>query len=634
MLETKEFLNPYNFISLPKQKAKAYEDTDKHTGVIEYSITTRSPLFIPNHSSVKNTNNNKDEMKCLDFFSYNDLKGAGLNPNKYYSPVIPGSELRGMIRSVYETLTDSCMGILNEDTYPTLRVGETFKAGLIKRISDKEYQLLEAKDYVYSKMYQELVNKKGWEEGRLVYFHEQINSKGRRFATEVALEKGNRKHAGYLIKGMPDGKIKRKCNCHIFKAIISSKAIELKSTDIDRLKAVLEAYQNEPGAEKAYKEYERELKKFIKGEGEEYFPVYKSIVAANGQQFIYLAPACFTKEVSKNSLKDLVGNFVPCKEKRGKCPTCDLFGMVGKNNEEAEGSKIRFADAMPEEMSDVKAYYDKEVVLEALGSPRLNNIEFYLKKPAGADFWNYDYYVKGGNVYPYKASIRGRKYYWHQMDVTFPKIKEPGKFNMEVRPVKKDILFTGKVYFDGITQKQLNQLLWILNGGNETEQPATGNIAYKLGAGKPLGLGSVELKVINCKERNICITEDELIYEVKEDKPIIPLYDEVEFSKTVKEEFFVISSLNATEGKLVSYPIVTSQVGTAMTEGFKWFGENHGGGKMQTKRCEQKRMKDLPNIIGVGTLPIWEETKKNPKPNYNKGGAGNKNFKGNSNKWK
>ena len=52
-MSEKQFLNPYNFISLPKQKAKAYEDTDRHTGVIEYSITTRSPLFIPNHSASK-----------------------------------------------------------------------------------------------------------------------------------------------------------------------------------------------------------------------------------------------------------------------------------------------------------------------------------------------------------------------------------------------------------------------------------------------------------------------------------------------------------------------------------------------------------------------------------------------------
>lgn len=29
-----KFINPYNFINFPAQKAKAYTDTDRHTGVI------------------------------------------------------------------------------------------------------------------------------------------------------------------------------------------------------------------------------------------------------------------------------------------------------------------------------------------------------------------------------------------------------------------------------------------------------------------------------------------------------------------------------------------------------------------------------------------------------------------------
>lgn len=40
-----KFINPYNFINFPAQKAKAYTDTDRHTGVIKYSITTESPLL-------------------------------------------------------------------------------------------------------------------------------------------------------------------------------------------------------------------------------------------------------------------------------------------------------------------------------------------------------------------------------------------------------------------------------------------------------------------------------------------------------------------------------------------------------------------------------------------------------------
>lgn len=449
MLETKEFLNPYNFISLPKQKAKAYEDTDKHTGVIEYSITTRSPLFIPNHSSVKNKDKNKDknkeELRRLDFFSYNDLKGAGLNPNKYYSPVIPGSELRGMIRSVYETLTDSCMGVLNEDIKAEMRV-------------------------------------------------------------------------------------------------------------------------------------------FGK------------------------------KEIAEKTIGDVAGDFAPCKTNENRCPSCDLFGMVGNDNIQAQTSKIRFSDGIPEKDLDVKEYYLEDVILEPLASPRVSNIEFYLERPNDkATFWNYDYYIIGNTKEPQSypetspATLRGRKYYWHNIERKFPKVdkKKLQETNMEVRPVKKDITFVGKVYFDGISQKQLNQLLWILNGGKDEKQPKTGNIAYKLGAGKPLGLGSVELKVINCKKRIIEMAEDKISYTVEDIKKkewSLLSYDNVGFSITVKDEFFTIASLDAAQEKIITYPIIEGQDNKPLEKGYEWFVKNH--------KCGTYRRYALPKIKGVGTLPI-DPTKSN-----------------------
>ena len=47
-----EFINPYNFVPLTKQK-KIYQknEEEKFTGVIEYSVLTKTPLFIPNTSN-------------------------------------------------------------------------------------------------------------------------------------------------------------------------------------------------------------------------------------------------------------------------------------------------------------------------------------------------------------------------------------------------------------------------------------------------------------------------------------------------------------------------------------------------------------------------------------------------------
>ena len=79
-MPTDKFVNPYNFISLPDHKEKAYTDKDRHTGAITYTITTETPLFIPNSSSetaFSESTKVKDH-KSYDFFSYTDLN-AGMS---------------------------------------------------------------------------------------------------------------------------------------------------------------------------------------------------------------------------------------------------------------------------------------------------------------------------------------------------------------------------------------------------------------------------------------------------------------------------------------------------------------------------------------------------------------------------
>ena len=73
-----KFINPYNFISFPLKKEPAYADTDKHTGVIRYHITTKTPLFIPNSSSESAFKESTDvtEHKSYDFFSYTERSGG------------------------------------------------------------------------------------------------------------------------------------------------------------------------------------------------------------------------------------------------------------------------------------------------------------------------------------------------------------------------------------------------------------------------------------------------------------------------------------------------------------------------------------------------------------------------------
>lgn len=46
------FVNPYNFIPLGKGRSSVKEESGKkYTGVINYTLKTVTPLFIPNTSS-------------------------------------------------------------------------------------------------------------------------------------------------------------------------------------------------------------------------------------------------------------------------------------------------------------------------------------------------------------------------------------------------------------------------------------------------------------------------------------------------------------------------------------------------------------------------------------------------------
>ncbi len=630
-----DFLNPYNFIPFPEKKAAAYaEEGEKHTGVIEYSITTKSPLFIPNTTSDKAFEGNVEDHKSFDFYSYTQLSPARTYNQEYQEPVIPGSELRGMLRSVYETLTDSCMGILNENNYPIMRIQESYKAGLLKRRVNGDYQLVEAEDCIYRKLnknnpthdpkkkYLLLYMLEKTPEGSKVYFNKRVREGKCKSLIESISTSRDAAHneEGYLIKGMPDGSIEKKHNCHVF-IPQNSKAAEVTDQDIERLKQVLKAYQEEPTASqnpKPYEEYEKQLEAFLKGKTNEYFPVYYSKV---NEELLYLAPACFTKEPSTHTLKELAGDMAPCKALAKNCPACDLFGMMGENNEQASGSKIRFADAYVAEKKENAAYYDEIITLETLGKPRINNVEFYLQRPENADFWNYDYYTEKGRMAIAMGKLRGRKFYWHQNGKILPKSVEKSKLNKTVRPVSSDNVFIGKLFFDGITGKQLEQLLWLLNGGNSEEQPENGPIAYKLGMGKPLGMGSVVLQVTNLTERKISLENERVIYELKAECPEIPVYEAAEFSQEVKADFFTIAALEATKSKLVTYPITADQQGQTMTEGFKWFGENHIGYdyrkqdsiRMPNKRVQLNREYALPSIQGVQMLPILTVTEKDDK---------------------
>lgn len=638
-----KFLNPYSFIPLPETKRRHQDEGDDlFTGVIHYTIKTLTPTFIPNTSSdqafqktdeyfkeleskkEKNIDNKKHV--TYDFFSYENLNKKKRYDETCHIPVIPGSELRGVIRSIYETLTDSCLSSLNGDTILSKRIPEPFRPGLVRK-NGEQFELYEAKrlEYVMSDNSVLTYRDRGIFEGQKKYFDKSKIFRRDGNTSCILIENCmDRNHkvtdlAGYLLKGEKGPSRRNNGTWEELKkyaglfyieknedSTVPVKVSVISDDDFKRLWNVINVYQKTK--KDMYEPYRIALRKFVKGKGEEYFPVYYSAVKDsfdNNTSIIYLSPACITKEVYKHTLAELAGDFVPCSGK-DICPACALFGRVDEKGKESTTSRVRFFDAFVEKEKDrVEDYYcnnGKPITLEVLGSPRQSNTEFYLERPENAKFWTYDYYVDNNSkihIKDYRAKIRGRKFYWNwdwSKEFKFPNVAISNQ-NKTVRVLNRGITFGADLYFDKISEKELQRLIWILNRGGDPNC----NITYKIGQGKPLGLGSIECKVLWYKKRILEFDPktSTLTYTDKKYNPTLMKFDNDEqlgftLDENVKNSFFEGFG-NHSHAITIAYPYLEYQNPHPLKDGFKWYGKNRKIEKL-TPRKDYSVSKSLPLV--------------------------------------
>ncbi|MCP4688441.1 MAG: TIGR03986 family CRISPR-associated RAMP protein, partial [Desulfobacterales bacterium] len=112
-----------------------HEGAPLFSGKLACTLTTRGPIFIPDAAND-------------DYFNMNGEKAGGKEEHKNYGffryngkPAIPGASIRGMISSVYETLTHSCYRVMDAKKYITRRVrpeSEGAKTGKKGRVVDAD----------------------------------------------------------------------------------------------------------------------------------------------------------------------------------------------------------------------------------------------------------------------------------------------------------------------------------------------------------------------------------------------------------------------------------------------------------------------------------------------------------------
>ena len=390
------------------------------------------------------------------------------------------------------------------------------------------------------------------------------------------------------------GKIRRlstqKHCCHIFTLPGKEKVIE-KVLSLETLEDVLKEYER--NKKSLYTEYADELEAFKKRKGNDYFPVYYSLIADKGEKRIFLSPACKTREIYVNTLKSLAGDMAPCQDPQNLCAACSLFGTLIRKS--AVASRLRFSDLQAEKKSQMEEYYyqnGEPVTLPELAAPKLNNMEFYVKRPDHAWFWSYDYYVDPqGKVHVQQGELAGRKFYWHHLIEKVPEAGELTKRNRTVRPVREGCQFQGKIYFDHLTERELNQLIYTVNAGEDGELIKKQH-GYKLGAAKPFGLGSIATQVDSVILRSYA-TEDGTIA-VKE----VPYTakDPVQYVDQNQVDYFEkMTNFTSVAGENVTYPYSKDR----SESGYEWYTANHA----KYDRVKKK----IANMPNMRTEMIYKE---------------------------
>lgn len=361
------FVNPYTFAALGGEVERAKREYGGLTGKISCTLTVRSPLAVPDAAARKGQPVERGEHFTYPFFRVDG------------TPVIPGSQLRGVIRSAFETLSNSCLSV-NNNNILSARHAAPRLPGLLQHTGGRWHL------YAARKSSDKYVRK---------------------------LENDQVFRTWYDIRG-------KQLKTFVF----SNTGEEVACEGLDR--AVRDYQENV----KIYKEgsffkrYRSKLTCQVRADGKLYPVFYEIVTGRDGSSMVYLSPSQIGRSVFSSKLDDLLGSHRSCARTKGEalCKACVLFGTITAKGGQSYAGQVRFSDASAD---PDKFRSEKAVTLKELSSPKTTSTEFYTKRPDGAKAWTYDYkttdYVKQvvgkrSQTVPRRVlediRISGRKFYY------------------------------------------------------------------------------------------------------------------------------------------------------------------------------------------------------------------------------
>ena len=156
----------------------------------------------------------------------------------------------------------------------------------------------------------------------------------------------------------------------------------------------------------------------------------------------------------------------------------DLADMIFGRTE-MWGSRVFFEDAVHTGNAGILEAANMKLLL----APKPTSFQLYLEQSNNATVHNVLHWDDN-------SDIRGYKLYWHQSDSKDRwKLNGIDKNSKKIQPLDQGNTFKGRIRFNNFSSVELGALLSVFD-----LEKKNSNICYKLGMGKPLGLGSVSIK--------------------------------------------------------------------------------------------------------------------------------------------
>lgn len=572
--DEKVFLYPYNFVSSEFDKS-VRESFEKgaYSGYVEIELENTSPLLIAEKQTIENE----------------EVKLHSKNSNGEY--IIPSSSFKGILRNTIEIITNSCYSILDdrkEKEIQDFRLDFNKKKSLLNleiypgRIVEVEGKLK------LEKLKEAWINDKALSNQDRLELDENNNPKK---AIEMLVAENNgwvgkRNIPGINIVDTVEDKNQIKKPTIKKLGYIKDTGINFSNAHHQRFFYEYDKTEYFDLEDKILIRYEEVLKRqkenddnyMDKGAKKKFKTTYHhdkakpgalvwGIFDKNRSEIISLSYVQTPKLAYYMLAKELLNELSPCEELENLCYTCRMFGTVIKETKIALQGKLKFEDLIIQNEPNV---INKNIRMDILDSPRPSNSNFYVNK-------NHNSYDDIG------ATIRGRKIFWHHKDKQ--DIHDQNQLEMSniinknasdsqsslIRPLLSGNNFKGKIQFNNLTASELGALMYAL-GQEKT--------LHKIGAGKPLGMGSIKItkkdlylenekeKYKSFKNTFNCIDADVFIREYKNDIKS-KIEEEFENIKFIKE--YTRYSENLVDFSKENYPTFSGGTGNNTLE---WFMAN------------------------------------------------------------